>query len=78
MKIELEPRVKADPETLAWMRRVAQAINGVPIARGATAGRPAAGTGDAGAMYFDTTLAAAGKPIWWTGLAWVDATGTAV
>jgi hypothetical protein len=26
-------------------------------------------------MYFDTTLAAAGKPIWWTGSGWVDATG---
>ena len=32
----------------------------------------------AGYLYFDTTLAAAGKPIWWTGAAWVDATGTAV
>lgn len=31
-----------------------------------------------GTMYFDTTLAAAGKPIWWTGAAWVDATGATV
>ena len=28
-----------------------------------------------GIMYFDTTL---GKPIWWNGTSWVDATGTAV
>ena len=32
----------------------------------------------AGYLYLDTTLAAAGRPIWWTGAAWVDATGTAV
>lgn len=31
-----------------------------------------------GYLYFDTTLAAAGKPIWWTGTAWVDATGAVV
>lgn len=29
----------------------------------------------AGMSVFDTTL---GKPIWWSGTAWVDATGTAV
>jgi hypothetical protein len=40
--------------------------------------RPVLGPDDAGCLYFDTTLAAAGKPIWWTGTAWVDATGTAV
>ena len=28
-----------------------------------------------GQPYFDTTL---GKPIWWSGSTWVDATGTAV
>jgi hypothetical protein len=31
-----------------------------------------------GTMYFDTTLDADGKPIWWTGVAWVDATGAVV
>ncbi|MFC5550717.1 right-handed parallel beta-helix repeat-containing protein [Massilia aerilata] len=31
-----------------------------------------------GTMYFDTTLSANGKPIWWTGSAWIDATGAAV
>lgn len=40
---------------------------------GSTSTRPAAPV--VGVSYFDTTL---GKPIWWTGTAWVDATGTAV
>lgn len=44
-----------------------------------TANRPTGLTSsDAGVQYFDTTLAAAGKPIWWTGSAWVDATGVIV
>ena len=54
-------------------------------AKGNTAGRPTKTTfqvaldaGWAGAMYFDTTLAANGKPIWWNGAAWVDAAGTVV
>jgi hypothetical protein len=46
--------------------------------KGTTASRPTeVGATDVGVMYLDTTLAAAGKPIWWTGSAWVDATGTA-
>ena len=32
----------------------------------------------AGYLYLDTTLDADGKPIWWTGAAWVDATGAVV
>lgn len=54
-------------------------------AKGNTASRPTKTTFQvvndadwAGALYFDTTLAAGGKPIWWTGTAWVDATGTVV
>jgi|GEM_PF-4274835 len=44
-----------------------------------TANRPTGLTSsDAGVQYFDTTLAAAGKPIWWTGTQWVDATGAVV
>lgn len=43
-----------------------------------TANRPTLTTNDIGVMYMDTTLAAAGKPIWWTGTAWVDATGATV
>jgi hypothetical protein len=33
---------------------------------------------DAGLSYLDTTLNANGKPIWWNGTAWVDATGATV
>lgn len=49
------------------------------VSFGNTAGRPAGLTAeDRGVQYFDSTLAANGKPIWWTGTAWVDATGTPV
>lgn len=41
----------------------------------ATASRPAASSVSAGSWMFDSTL---NKPIWSTGSAWVDATGTAV
>jgi hypothetical protein len=41
-----------------------------------TVARPAGlAAGDAGTMVFDTTL---GKPIWWNGTVWKDATGTTV
>ena len=43
------------------------------IRTGTTAKRPTDVT--IGLQYFDTTL---GKPIWWNGTAWVDATGTVV
>ena len=42
-------------------------------ASGPTADRPS--SPPTGAMFFDTDL---GKPIWWDGTQWVDATGTAV
>jgi hypothetical protein len=45
--------------------------------RGTTAERPTLPENAVG-LYFDTTLAAAGKPVFWTGAAWVDATGTVV
>lgn len=45
------------------------------LGKGTTANRPT--DGQVG-VYFDTTLAAAGKPIWYTGTAWVDATGAVV
>jgi len=57
--------------------------NAIPIdnaaylnpSQGPTASRPTGAL--TGQMYFDTTLAAgAGKPIWWNGATWVDATGT--
>lgn len=41
---------------------------------GTTAARPTAQL-VVGQRYFDTTL---GKPIWWHGSAWVDATGATV
>lgn len=45
---------------------------------GTTQQRPVLGVTDMGVTYFDTTLATNGKPIWWNGSNWVDATGTAV
>lgn len=45
---------------------------------GPTANRPTLTASDRAVMYFDTTLDADGKPIWWTGTAWVDATGAVV
>lgn len=45
------------------------------LGKGTTAGRPA--TPSVG-LYFDTTLAANGKPIFYTGTAWVDSAGTVV
>lgn len=48
--------------------------SGWVVTSGATASRPTLSSVDHGVMYFDTTLAAAGRPIWWTGTAWVDAT----
>lgn len=52
--------------------------SGWVVLRGPTASRPALGNLDVGVMYLDTTLVGAGKPIWWTGTAWVDATGATV
>ena len=43
-----------------------------------TASRPTLTTSDIGVTYLDTTLDVDGKPIWWNGTAWVDATGAVV
>lgn len=43
--------------------------------KGTTLERPAAIASDIGFTYFDTTI---GKPIYWNGTDWVDATGTLV
>jgi hypothetical protein len=48
------------------------------VAKATTAGRPTLTASDRGVMFMDTTLNANGKPIWWTGTAWVDATGAVV
>jgi hypothetical protein len=45
--------------------------------KGATSGRPAPPADIAG-VYLDTTLNANGKPVFWTGTAWVDSTGAIV
>ena len=46
------------------------------VGRGLT--RPILSLNDIGVMFMDTALAAGGKPIWWTGTIWVDATGATV
>jgi hypothetical protein len=46
--------------------------------RAPTANRPTLTAVDIGVTYMDTTLNANGKPIWWTGTAWIDATGAVV
>lgn len=44
---------------------------------GPTASRPTSSV--VGQSYLDTTLASGrGKPVWWNGIGWVDATGTYV
>lgn len=43
--------------------------------KGVTGSRPASAV--LGQLYLDTTLAAAGQPIWWNGAEWVDSAGTA-
>jgi hypothetical protein len=48
------------------------------IKRDTTANRPTVTANDVGLMYLDTTLDADGKPIWYNGTAWVDATGAVV
>jgi hypothetical protein len=47
-------------------------------AKGTTAQRPTLLASQVGFTYLDTTLDADGKPIWWNGTAWVDATGAVV
>lgn len=42
---------------------------------GATSERPSLSSTQAGFVFFDTTI---GKPIWWDGASWVDATGANV
>lgn len=47
-------------------------------AKGVTASRPTLGSWEVGQSYLDTTLAANGKPITWSGSVWVDSTGASV
>ena len=57
----------------AWLNGV---NDHVFILKGTTAQRPTSPS--IGLQYFDTTLAANGKPIWYSGSAWVDYSGTIV
>jgi hypothetical protein len=62
-------------DTLGWRQISAQTYIG------ATPNRPSVTStvsAQIGLMYLDTTLAAAGKPIWFNGTNWVDATGAVV
>jgi hypothetical protein len=54
------------------------AKSGVIVKRSTTVNRPTLTSADVGIMFLDTTLDADGKPIWWTGTVWVDATGAIV
>jgi len=53
-------------------------VNEYNVDKGLTAARPTLDANDFGVSYLDTTLDADGKPIWWNGTAWVDATGATV
>jgi hypothetical protein len=50
------------------------------VGKASTASRPTLTSSayDIGTLYLDTTLAANGKPIWWTGTLWVDSAGISV
>ena len=70
--------------TIEWTATTSHASNSTwratafQVEKSTTANRPTLGTTDVGVMYLDTTLDAGGKPIWWTGTTWVDATGAVV
>lgn len=66
--------------TAAWLNSVEAVREGIdaPTGKSTTANRPTPTANEIGLMYIDTTLAANGKPIWWTGTIWVDALGAAV
>jgi len=64
-----------------WLFFQYQASGWVPIGqkrinKSVSTNRPTLSLNEIGAIYFDTTLG--GKPIWWDGGKWVDATGTTV
>jgi hypothetical protein len=81
----VNPAVSATSPVKEWVCTVA-GVGGVGTWRaaswittkGATAFRPTLTASDVGVGYLDSTLNAAGKPIWWTGTAWVDAVGAVV
>jgi len=68
-----EYRCTASSVTSATWRMTRQA----GVKKDTTAARPTLSASDAGLRYLDTSLAAQGKPICWTGSAWIDASGAA-
>lgn len=59
-----------------WKRKVSSSVNALSTRltqTGITAARPVKPS--LGQMFYDSTI---GKPCWWTGSAWHDASGTAV
>jgi hypothetical protein len=68
-----EYRCTATSATAATWRMTRQA----GVKKDVGAARPVLTANDAGVRYLDTSLAAAGKPICWTGAAWVDSSGAA-
>ena len=76
-------RAPSSGEPIGWVCLLAGtpgtwASFGSMTKKGTTAGRPTLTVNDTGVLYLDTTLDADGKPIFWTGTAWVDATGAVV
>ena len=67
-----------DPSMELWWDSDEPAPAAWVVLRNTTANRPTPTAADVGVMYMDNTLNANGKPIWWNGTAWVDATGTIV
>lgn len=72
----IRPIDSKDPVSLLSRGAAYTVLVGI-AGRGTTAERPVVPE-NAVAIYFDTTLVAAGKPIFWNGDVWVDATGVAV
>lgn len=68
-----DPKGTASVPFLQWLSRTHTIVAAV-ISSGTTANRPTKNLWN-GRTYFDTTL---GKPIWYYGTGWVDATGAAV
>lgn len=65
--------VKASVDWFNWMDAMTKTANDMRSS-GSTGNRPTARL-FAGRTFFDTTL---GKPIWYDGTGWVDATGASV
>jgi hypothetical protein len=77
LRIDGMPQLSSFVEAvLVAFRQIAGAINNPDF--GSTAQRPPSTIVpglSVGQSYFDTTL---GKPVWWDGTHWVDATGASV